>query len=84
MTVLVVGAGYIGSSLIAACLRAGERVVALESGFSTDLSAVAGLGALGDLTLVRGDVRERRAVDEALDVAGSVTMVHVLAAQASA
>ena len=84
MTVLVVGAGYIGSALIAACLRAGERVVALESGFATDLDAVASLGALGDLTVVRGDVRERRAVDAAFDAAGLVTAVHLLAAQASA
>lgn len=84
MTVLVVGAGYIGAALIAACLRAGERVVALENGFATDLNAVAGLGALGDFTLVRGDVRDREAVDAAFRSADEVTSVYLLAAQASA
>ena len=77
MTVLVIGAGYIGAALIAACLRAGDRVVALENGFATDLSAVAGLGALGDFTLVRGDVRDREAVDAAFRSADEVTSVYL-------
>ena len=84
MTVLVIGAGYIGASLIAACLRDGDRIVALESGFATDLDAVKRLGALGDFTLVRGDVRDRDDVDTAFRLAGDVSVVHHLAAQASA
>jgi nucleoside-diphosphate-sugar epimerase len=84
VTVLVFGAGYIGAALIAACLRDGERVVALESGFATDLEAVARLSALGDFTLVRGDVRNREDVESAFRIAGDITIVHHLAAQASA
>lgn len=84
MTVLVFGAGYIGAALIDACLRDGERVVALESGFATDMAAIARLAVVGDFTLVRGDVRDRAVVDEAFRVAGNVAAVHLLAAQASA
>ena len=84
MTVLVIGAGYIGAALIAACLRDGDRVVALDNGFATDLDAVQRLRTLGDFTFIRGDVRDRGSVDEALRIAGDVAVVHHLAAQASA
>jgi nucleoside-diphosphate-sugar epimerase len=65
-------------------LRDGDRVVALDSGFATDLDAVSRLSSLGDFTLVRGDVRDREAVEAAFRLAGDVTAVHLLAAQASA
>lgn len=84
MSVLVIGAGYIGAALVAACLRDGERVVALDNGFATDLDAVARLGAPADLDLLAGDIRDRATIDHAFRVAADVTAVYLLAAQASA
>ncbi|HLH24488.1 MAG TPA: NAD(P)-dependent oxidoreductase [Chloroflexota bacterium] len=82
MAVLVTGVGYIGAALAARLLRAGERVVALDNGFATDLTAVAGLAELGDFELVRGSVTAPRAVARAF-ARGPFAVVYHLAAQAS-
>jgi UDP-glucose 4-epimerase len=83
LAVLVAGVGYIGAALAASLLRAGERVVALDNGFSTDFAAVAALAREGDFHLVRGSVTETRDVSRALR-RGPFEVVYYLAAQASA
>jgi UDP-glucose 4-epimerase len=82
VAVLVTGVGYMGAALAARLLRAGERVVALDNGFATDLSAVAGLAELGDFELVQGSVTSPRAVARAFAL-GPFDVVFHLAAQAS-
>jgi UDP-glucose 4-epimerase len=83
LAVLVAGVGYIGAALAASLLRAGERVVALDNGFSTDLAAVAALAREGDFHLVRGSVTMTRDVGRAFG-SGPFEVVYYLAAQASA
>ena len=70
------GAGFVGAALVHALLQRGDQVVVLDSGVSAGFGYVEGSGA----KLVRADVREREAVDRALD--GCTAVVH-LAAQAS-
>lgn len=83
MAVLIVGAGYLGAALAALLLDQGRRVVALESGFSTDPAALAGLEQRG-LALVRGDMRDPAACLRALELCPGLEVVFLLAAQASA
>lgn len=83
MAVLVAGVGYIGAALAARLLRDGERVVALDNGFSTDLAAVGKLAGLGDFHLVQGSVTSARSVRRAF-ARGPFEVVYHLAAQASA
>jgi nucleoside-diphosphate-sugar epimerase len=82
LAVLVTGVGYLGAALAARLLDAGERVVALDNGFSTDLAAVARLAESGDFELVQGSVTSPRAVARAFS-RGPFTVVYHLAAQAS-
>ena len=83
MAVLVAGVGYIGAALAASLLRAGERVVALDNGFSTDLDAIRRLADYGDFQLVKGSVTSKRSVRQAF-ARGPFSVVYHLAAQASA
>src|SRR5437764_449327 len=82
VAVLVTGVGYIGAALAARLLRAGERVVALDNGFATDLAAVAQLADLGDFELVRGSVTIARDVARAF-ARGPFDVAYHLAARAS-
>jgi nucleoside-diphosphate-sugar epimerase len=84
MTALVLGAGYIGSALVAHLLRNGERVVALDNFFSTDEAAGRGLAGPDRLEVVRGSVADQVAVDAAFRAARGAEVVYNLAAQASA
>ena len=84
MTVLVLGAGYLGAALIAAHLQSGDRVVAMDNGFSTDWDAVERLMERGSATLVRGDIRDAASVASVVARAWPFQVVYLLAAQASA
>ncbi|HET7034115.1 MAG TPA: NAD(P)-dependent oxidoreductase [Thermomicrobiaceae bacterium] len=83
MAVLVTGVGYIGARLVERLLAAGEEVVAVENGFSTDAAAVAALAARPGCTLIEGDAAEP-AVLEAAFSAAPIATVYALASQASA
>ncbi len=84
MTVLVLGAGYLGAALIAAHLQSGDRVVAMDNGFATDWDAIGRLMDGGSATLVRGDIRDAASVASVVARAWPVQVVYLLAAQASA
>jgi nucleoside-diphosphate-sugar epimerase len=84
MALLVLGVGYIGSALVREALARGERVVALDNFFSSDESAVAGLGSSPDCTFIRGSITDPGALDAAFGAADDVSAVYLLAAQASA
>ncbi len=83
-TKVVFGLGYIGSELARRLLLAGHRVVGFDSGFNTPPAAWAGLKALGDLEVIRGDVADPGAVGEAFRRARGADGVFFTAAQASA
>jgi UDP-glucose 4-epimerase len=83
------GAGYLGAALLARLLAGGERVVALDNGFSTDWPALQRLidAYPTRATLLRGDLRHPGDVEAAFRVArqgGDPAAVYLLAAQASA
>ena len=84
MTVLVLGAGYIGAALIASHLQSGDRVVAMDNGFATDWDAIERLMDGGPAKLVRGDIRDACSVASVISDAWPVRVVYLLAAQASA
>ncbi|MSQ43813.1 MAG: NAD(P)-dependent oxidoreductase [Chloroflexi bacterium] len=84
MTVLVLGAGYIGAALIASHLQSGDRVVAMDNGFATDWDAIGRLMDGNCATLVRGDIREAGSIASVISHAWPVRVVYLLAAQASA
>lgn len=75
MKVLVTGgAGFIGSNLTAALLRAGHNVTVLDdlsSGYRNNIDALA------NARFIEGDVRDRRAVDRAID--GAEVVFHLAA-----
>jgi UDP-glucose 4-epimerase len=62
------GAGYIGSHVTVELLRAGYRVVILDNFENADRRIAARIPLLGAgaVTLVEGDVRDRRVVEEVL------------------
>jgi UDP-glucose 4-epimerase len=70
------GAGFIGAAVVHALLARGDEVTVLDSGTSAGFGYVQESGA----RLIKADLRERQAVDRALD--GCAAVVH-LAAQAS-
>jgi len=84
--VLVLGAGYLGAALAARLCSAGQSVVGLENGFTTEWPALEALEKeCGDrLALRRGDIRDSAALDDALAAAAPVETIFLLAAQASA
>jgi len=84
MSVLVLGAGYIGAALIASHLQSGDRVVAMDNGFATDWDAIGRLMDGGPAKLVRGDIRDAASVASVISNAWPVRVVYLLAAQASA
>lgn len=72
------GAGFIGGHLVQRLVSTGARARVLDDFSAGDMRS---LGAVaGDVEVIRGDVRDRSAVDEA--VAGADCIVH-LAAQTS-
>jgi nucleoside-diphosphate-sugar epimerase len=83
---LILGLGYLGAALARDLLAEGEAVVGLDNGFATDWPAVEGLGATlpGRYTLIRGDVRDAAALEDAFRAAAPVRTLFLLAAQASA
>lgn len=86
MTSLILGCGYIGAALAARLAGTGERVVALDNGFATDLTT---LRALSDqprapFELIQADIRDAAALQHAFERAAPVRTVYLLAAQASA
>ena len=86
MPSLILGLGYLGAALAARLCDAGEQVVALENGFATswdDLTSC--LARCGQrLELRRGDIRDPAALEAGFAAAAPVTVVYLLAAQASA
>ena len=62
------GAGYIGSHVVVALLEAGHRVVILDNFENSDRSVAARIPevAAGEVTLVEGDVRDQKVVEELL------------------
>ncbi|HEV2125745.1 MAG TPA: NAD(P)-dependent oxidoreductase [Chloroflexota bacterium] len=86
MVALVVGAGYIGAALAESLCAGGQDVVAFDNGFATDWPALEALARRwgASLRVHRGDLRDRNAVDSAFAAAGTVEVVFLLAAQASA
>lgn len=81
MAVLVTGLGYMGAALAGTLAGAGEQVIGLESGFSTDERALRSLEATG-VRVIRGDVADADAVESAFGAARIDTVYH-FAAQAS-
>lgn len=84
---LLTGVGYIGSALLARLMERGERVVGLESFYSTPPDALAGVGELpeGAFALVTGDVASAEDVEHAFArLSAEAPMVYHLAAQPSA
>lgn len=71
------GAGFIGSHLVAALLRAGQRVTVLDN-FSTgkrdNLDFQGEEFSRGDLTIIDGDITDRRVVQDC--VSGSDIVLH--------
>jgi nucleoside-diphosphate-sugar epimerase len=86
VSALVFGLGYLGAALVVRLLQIGQRVVGLESGFSTDFDAVQRILNATErrFELVRGDVRDPAAVERVFELALPVDCVYLLAAQASA
>jgi len=93
MAHLITGLGYLGAALAEALLARGERVVALENGFSTVAPVVTRLARHPNLQLVRGSVNSARSVERAFAAAHAdaghadaapIDAVYHLAAQASA
>jgi nucleoside-diphosphate-sugar epimerase len=84
VTTLVVGAGYIGSRLIQELLYEAREVVALDNLFSSDSRAIGGFGQSPAFQFVEGSILDLAAVDRAIERAGEIDVVYLLAAQASA
>ena len=86
MPSLILGVGYLGSALAARLCAAGQSVVGLENGFATPWDTLTGFSERlgGRLTLLRGDVRDAGALEQAFAAAEPVDAVYLLAAQASA
>ncbi len=73
-TLVTGGAGFIGSNLAALLISRGHRVSILDnltSGYRDNLQA------LSDARFVEGDVRDAKAVDEAID--GAEVVFHLAA-----
>lgn len=60
------GAGFIGSHLVRALVGKGWRVVVLDDFSSGKMENLGNIRSSNGLRLVRGDIRNRKAVDEAL------------------
>ena len=71
------GAGFIGSSLVKELLSEGCSVVVLDDFSSGRMENLGGVVGSRDLKIVKGDIRDRKVVDEALDGVDSV--VHLAA-----
>lgn len=84
MVNVVFGVGYIGSRLVQDLLYEGREVVGLDNLFSTDPRAIAAFRQSPDFRFVEGSILDPSAVEQALDLAGEVEAVYLLAAQASA
>ena len=84
VTTLVFGVGYIGSRLVQELLYQARDVVGVDNLFSTDRRAIEGFDQVPNFRFVEGSVVERSIVERALDLAGDVESVFMLAAQASA
>lgn len=82
MTVLLTGLGYIGARLAADLLDRGERVIAVESFFSTPQAALRPLLRRPGLRLVEGSVNRAETLERAF-AGEDVRAVVLLAAQAS-
>lgn len=86
MVALVTGVGYLGATVLARLLEAGETVVGLDNAFSTPSTFLDDLARTPGFTLVRGDVAEPDDVARAFDAlpADEPVTVYHLAAQPSA
>jgi UDP-glucose 4-epimerase len=71
------GAGFIGSHLVRALVGKGCRAVVLDDFSSGKMENLGEIVSSKNLRLVRGDIRNRKAVDEAL--AGVDSVVHLAA-----
>ena len=81
---VVYGVGYIGSRLVQDLLYQGRDVVGLDNLFSTDPRAIDGFRRAPTFQFVEGSILDPTSVERALDLAGNVDAVFVLAAQSSA
>src|ERR1700730_8942118 len=68
------GAGFVGATLVRRLVASGYRVRVLDNLSTGDAGHLAGVGA----ELVKGDIRDAAALDDALDGAGAV--IHLAAA----
>jgi nucleoside-diphosphate-sugar epimerase len=84
VTALLTGVGYIGGVLLRRLLERGERVVALDNGYSTSLADIRAL-LPPEVTLIEGDVADPDPVARAFELGiGDDLVVYHLAAQPSA
>ena len=81
---IVFGVGYIGSRLVQELLYAGREVLGFDNFFSTDLRAIESFGQAPGFRFVQGDILDRGSIGRAIDEAGSIEAVYLLAAQSSA
>jgi UDP-glucose 4-epimerase len=66
------GAGYVGSTLVAALLAAGHPVAVFDNLSSGSAASLAGL----DVTLTRGDLADRSAIEGVLQSFGAEAVIH--------
>jgi nucleoside-diphosphate-sugar epimerase len=81
---LVFGVGYIGSRLVQELLYQACDVVGVDNLFATDRRAIEGFCQAANFRFVEGSITDRSIVRRAVDLAGEVASVFLLAAQASA
>ncbi|HEX5414024.1 MAG TPA: NAD(P)-dependent oxidoreductase [Chloroflexota bacterium] len=84
MATIVFGVGYIGSRLVQELLYDGREVIGFDNLFSTDQRALAAFGQASGFRFVHGDILNLPAIARALDEAGTIDAVYLLAAQSSA
>ena len=84
VTTLIFGVGYIGSRLVQELLYQARDVVGVDNFFSTDRRAIDGFCQAPGFRFVEGSIVDRPTVERALDLAGDIDSVFLLAAQASA
>ncbi|MSO42280.1 MAG: NAD(P)-dependent oxidoreductase [Solirubrobacterales bacterium] len=72
------GAGYVGSVLVGRLLEAGQRVTVLDALLYDNGASLAGVADHAGFTFVRADIRDREAVEGALDGVDDVVLLAAL------
>lgn len=81
---VVFGVGYIGSRLVQELLYEEREVVAVDNMFATDYRAIEDFKRAPGFRFVEGSIVAPPTIEKALDLAGDVEAIYLLAAQASA